>query len=88
MINRYDAPLEQIVLPDGRTVYKTARPTIVNKSSVDNIITTGEQDRFDIIASNVYGKASDWWIIASANGQANGSLTVPIGTELDIPPKQ
>ena len=86
MLNRYDAPLMQIQLSDGRTVYKTARPTIVDTSAADTIINVGEQDRFDILAQNVYGNSSQWWIIAAVDGRVNGSLTVPIGTSINIPP--
>ena len=87
MINRYDQPLRTITLTDGRTVYRTARPTVVETSPSDIRITVGEQDRFDIIAQNVYGSAAEWWRVASANGMVDGSLTVPIGTDIVIPPK-
>lgn len=88
MIARYDTPLVQITLSDGRTVYKTARPTAVQRSTADIIVSIGEQDRFDVLSNNLYGQASNWWIIASANGKVNGSLTVPIGTDVNIPPAQ
>lgn len=87
MINRYDRPLGTIVLDDGRTVYRTARPTVVETSPSDIRLTIGEQDRFDIIAQNVYGSAAEWWRLSSANGMVDGSLTVPIGTTIVIPPK-
>jgi hypothetical protein len=87
MINRYDKPLQVIQLSDGRSVLATARPTAITPKAGDIAITAGEQDRFDIIANNVYGHASDWWRIAAANGQVNGSLTVPIGSNIIIPQK-
>jgi nucleoid-associated protein YgaU len=87
MTDRYDKPLEVIQLEDGRTVYRTARPTADSPSPDDVTIVTNEQDRFDIIAQNVYGRSSDWWRIAAANGKVNGSLTLPVGTTLVIPRK-
>jgi hypothetical protein len=87
MIERYDKPLQPITLADGRTVYKTARPSPVTPAPGDVVLTAGEQDRFDILAQNIYRKSSEWWRIAAANGKVNGSLTVPIGSNLIIPQK-
>ena len=87
MNERYDAPLETTVLTDGRTVYKTARPTAIQATPGDMSVTMGAPDRFDVIAQNAYGTAAEWWRIASANGNVNGSLTVPIGTVVVIPQK-
>lgn len=43
-------------------------------------------ERLDIIAGEIYGDASLWWIIAAASGIGWG-LQVPAGTILDIPTK-
>lgn len=87
MINRYDKPPQVIQLADGRSVFATTRPSTITPAAGDIVITSGEQDRFDIIANNVYGHSSDWWRIATANGTVNGSLTVPIGSNIIIPQK-
>jgi nucleoid-associated protein YgaU len=80
--------LETKVLPDGRTVYKPARPaTVTGDPSTDEVIIANERDRLDIIAFNVYGSSLDWWRIAAANKHVNGSLHVKPGTKLIIPSK-
>lgn len=43
-------------------------------------------DRLDLIASDFYGDASLWWIIASANSLPGDSLYPEPGTQLRIPP--
>jgi nucleoid-associated protein YgaU len=77
--------LETKVLPDGRTVYKPARPAIVERSITDAIVVGNERDRFDIIARNIYGDAGQWWRLAAINGRVDGSLHVKPGTEIRIP---
>lgn len=42
------------------------------------------EERLDILAGEVYGDASLWWVIAAASGIGWG-MQVPPGTVLDIP---
>jgi hypothetical protein len=77
--------LQAKVLPDGRTVYKPTKPSVVRQSITDVIVYANERDRLDIIAQNVYGSAQQWWRIASINQKANGSLHVKPGSEIRIP---
>jgi hypothetical protein len=44
------------------------------------------EERLDIIAGELYGDASLWWIIAAASGIGWG-MQCPPGTVLDIPTK-
>ena len=46
--------------------------------------TMQEGERLDIIAGEVYGDATLWWVIASASGIGWG-LQVPPGTNIVIP---
>jgi nucleoid-associated protein YgaU len=77
--------LETKTLPDGRTVYKSARPITVSVDDADRSIVANERDRLDIMANNVYGTPSDWWKLAAANKHVRGSLHVKPGTKLIIP---
>lgn len=77
--------LQTKVLPDGRTVFATSRPSVVQPSVSDIIIPANERDRFDIIAQNIYGDANQWWRLASLSGRVNGSLHIKPGTEIRIP---
>ncbi len=77
--------LETKVLPDGRTVYKPARPSVVPQSITDAIVYANERDRLDIIATNIYGDAQQWWRLAAINGRVNGSLHLKPGSEIRIP---
>lgn len=85
---RYETELKQVKLPDGRTVYSTARPKVVTTDVQDIVITADERDRADIIANNVYGSAQEWWRIACANGRVNGSLHFTPGQQITIPRKR
>ena len=46
--------------------------------------TLQQGERLDIIAGQVYGDATLWWIIAAASG-IGWALQVPPGTEIVIP---
>jgi len=86
--DRYSTELTATKLPDGRTVFKTARPRIVSTNIDDVVISTGERDRADIMASNVYSSAMDWWRIAAANARVDGSLYFTPGQNVIIPRKR
>jgi hypothetical protein len=73
-------------LADGRVVYKSAIPvTVTTNPLTDLSFTAGERDRMDILANNQYGSSMDWWRIAAANKQVNGSLYIRPGIKLNIP---
>jgi hypothetical protein len=85
---RYQNQLRQVKLDDGRTVYATVRPKVIDTDVQDVIITADERDRADIIANNVYGSAQEWWRIASGNGKVDGSLHFTPGQQIIIPRKK
>jgi hypothetical protein len=81
--------LETTTLPSGRVVYKTARPRqVLIDEDTDLTLTGNEKDRMDILASNVYGDAGEWWRIAAANRHVNGSLHVKPNTDITLPRKK
>ena len=51
----------------------------------DQYVITVLGDRMDLLAQDVYGDSSLWWIIASANNLPGDSLVPPIGQQLRIP---
>ena len=74
------------ILPNGKTVYGSVLPkTIRGDSLTDVILTANEDDRLDVIAQNAYGAADQWWRIACANRNVNGSLYLKPGTLFIIP---
>mgnify|MGYP003296379362 CR=1 FL=1 len=78
--------LETKTLPNGRVVYKSAIPLVVEADSLSDIsMVANERDRMDIIAHNVYGSAEDWWRIAAANKRVDGSLHLTPGQTVLIP---
>jgi len=85
---RYTTKLVEKKLPDGRTVYQTAKPKPISPDIDDIIITADERDRSDIIANNVFGSAMEWWRIAAANGRVDGSLHFTPGQRIIIPRKR
>lgn len=85
---RYDTLLATKKLSDGRTVFVSARPKIVNTDVQDIVVHTNDFDRADIMASNIYGSASDWWRIISANGNFKGSIHFSPGQAITIPRKK
>ena len=54
-------------------------------SDTDNYVITVLGDRLDLIAQDIYGDSSLWWILASANSLPGDSLVPPIGQQLRIP---
>lgn len=85
---RYIKTLETVTLLDGRVVYKPSiTKTIVGNSLTDLTIVANDHDRLDIMANNTYGSPMDWWRIASANNNVNGSIHLKPGTVLVIPQK-
>ncbi len=78
--------LETKTLPNGRVVYMSAIPLVVDVDPLmDDSIVASERDRMDIIAHNMYGSAEEWWRIAAANRRVDGSLHLKPGTTVYIP---
>jgi nucleoid-associated protein YgaU len=79
--------LETKTLPNGRVVYRSARPLPIDPGPNDLSFTANERDRMDIIAHNAYGSPVEWWRIAAANRISKGSALIPPGTTVVIPSK-
>lgn len=54
-------------------------------TDTDLYVITVLGDRLDLLAQDIYGDSSLWWIIASANSLSGDSLVPPIGQQLRIP---
>jgi hypothetical protein len=54
-------------------------------SDTDQYVITVLGDRLDLLAQDIYGDVSLWWILASANSLPGDSLVPPIGAQLRIP---
>lgn len=54
-------------------------------SDTDYYVITVLGDRLDLMAQDIYGDSSLWWILASANNLPGDSLVPPIGNQLRIP---
>jgi phage tail protein X len=57
----------------------------VQLSPNDTYIQTTTVKRLDLLAFDLYGDVTLWWVIASANGLGKGSMIVPQNTLLRIP---
>lgn len=51
----------------------------------DIIVVSNETDTFDNLAYKFYNDPTLWWIIALANGQGTGRMSVKVGIQLRIP---
>ena len=71
----------------GTRVFQSTRPTKIEERIDDLIITVNEGDRMDLLADKFYGSPSLWFVIASVNNLANGSMHIPVGIQLRIPAK-
>lgn len=47
--------------------------------------TTRGVERLDNISNKFYRTPKNWWVLAKANNLANGTISVPEGTQLFIP---
>lgn len=72
-------------LANGRTVYAPSRPKVIETTDLDPVVIADERDRMDTIAKNVFGTAQDWWKIAAANRNVNGSIHFKPGKKVIIP---
>jgi nucleoid-associated protein YgaU len=70
---------------DGKRVYRTTTYPQINPLDSDTIVISNETDTFDNLSYKFYGDPTLWWIIALANGQGNGRMSVTPGIQLRIP---
>ena len=84
-IDRYEFTKKQTT-KKGRVLETTMLP-VIEKSYHDRYIFTIESDRLDSLAYEFYGDPRHWTILAMANNLGNGTLALPPGIQLRIPPK-
>jgi len=89
-VKRYVSQLKKILgsqqlRKQGSEVYRNTIPTRIRPAEDDTIITAGDADRLDSLAAKYYGLPSLWYVLASVNGLADGTMHVKPGTQLRIP---
>jgi hypothetical protein len=84
-MNRYEYTKPDTVT--GRKAYATSLLIDIPKSYDDRYIFSREGDRLDLLAYEFYQDTRLWFILASANNLGKGSLIVPPGIQLRIPPE-
>ena len=85
-MSRYSTS-KQIKDKNGSRRVDTTIVPPVPKSNLDTYIQVTSPERLDKLAYEFYNDASQWWIIAAANGLGKGTLTVPEGIRIRIPSK-
>jgi len=86
MFNRYQkVPLKET--SDKIKIQKTVFYPEIPLSADDIYVITTQGDRYELLASQFYGDMGYWWIISIANADviSQGSLFIPVGTQLRIP---
>lgn len=68
-----------------RRYYLTTALTEIERSDTDIYINVRKGDRLDLLATIYYGNATDWWIIALANGLGKGSIVISKNMQIRIP---
>ena len=86
MSSRYQTA-KQIKDKNKKQKLSTVILPVVPPSDSDFFIITTGIERLDKLAYEFYDDASLWWIIAEANNVGKGTLILPAGTRLRIPPK-
>jgi|6_EtaG_2_1085325.scaffolds.fasta_scaffold76295_2 hypothetical protein len=84
-INRYEFTTQQAYAYKGKCLNTTKLP-IIKKSYNDRYIISQEGDRLDLLSYEFYGDSRYWFILANANNLGKGTLDVPSGKQIRIPP--
>ena len=82
-MNRYEFNKQQSDIK----AYQTSRLPKIQKSYNDRFIFSREGDRLDNLAYDLYGDPRYWVVLANANQLGKGSLIVPAGIQLRLPPQ-
>ena len=83
-MNRY-ATTKQIKDSKLNRKAETTIITATLPSPSDIYIQVSTPERLDMLAQQFYGDATQWWIIAAANGLGKGTLFTPENVRLRIP---
>lgn len=85
MANRY-SNIDVLKNNEGIRYYKNVLYPQIPLFENDIYVITGDGDRFDLLANQFYNDSTLWWIISIANEILNqGSMYIPVGTQLRIP---
>lgn len=82
---RYQDRIRIIKTKEGKRFYSTVLLEDVVAEEQTYEYTTRLGDRWDTIAYKYLGSASLWYVVARANGGANGSIFIEPGTVIKIP---
>ncbi len=82
---RYENTKTERSSTQGATYYVNTVYLDIPFSEEDQYVITTIGDRLDLLAQDIYGDVSFWWILAVANSLPGDSLTPPIGSQLRIP---
>ena len=84
-INRYEFNKQHVIVNKGKILNTTKLP-VIEKSYQDRYIISRESDRLDLLSYEFYGDPRYWFILANANNLGKGTLDVPAGKQIRIPP--
>ena len=84
-INRYEFNKQHVIANKGKFL-NTTKLHIIEKSYQDQYIISREGDRLDLLSYEFYGDSRYWFILANANNLGKGTLDVPAGKQIRIPP--
>lgn len=70
---------------DGKRYFSSTIPSKPITGQIEYLYTARAGDRWDTIAFKYLGSPTYWYVMASANGGANGSIFIKPGTVITIP---
>ncbi len=83
-MNRYEFTQQT---NNGKKRYTTTLLPKIEKTSEDRFIFSRDGDRLDNLAYDLYGDPRYWVVLANVNNLGKGSLMVPPGLQLRLPPQ-
>jgi nucleoid-associated protein YgaU len=85
-MNRYQ-DIESELNKMRKKTFVTVELPVIERSPQDRFIFTNSNDRLDNLAFEFYGDPRHWVVLALANNLGKGTLAVPPGIQLRIPPQ-
>lgn len=70
---------------DGKRHYTSALPDSYTRTDTEFTYVSRVGDRWDSLAYKFLGSPKYWYVIARANGGANGSIFIKPGTTITLP---
>ena len=84
MARRYES-IDTYKTEVGKVIYLPTRYPSLAPSNNDYYIIARAEDRLDLIATDFFGDATLWWVVAMANDLPGDSMFPPMGFQLRIP---